>query len=100
MIFDRNNLLIGLAAGLVLPFIGYALLILLFEQIEAAGLASSVGFSPTFRTRTLAVIAICLNLIPVNIFRRRRLTESMRGVVFATTFYVLVWVIYFSSSIF
>jgi hypothetical protein len=100
MIFDRNNIWIGLATGLLIPFIGYALLLALYEQLEAAGIGSSTGFSPDFRQRTIAVIAICLNVFPVNRFRRRRMTESMRGVVFATTAYVLLWVLYFANSLF
>lgn len=100
MILNKNNLWIGLGIGLVLPFIGYALLLTLYEQLEATGFGTSIGFSPHFRQRTLAVIAICLNIIPLNRFQRRRMTESMRGVVMATTLYVFLWVIYFSSSIF
>jgi len=100
MIFNKNNIWIGLAVGLVLPFVGYALLLLLYEQLETTGFGSSSGFSPNFRERTLAVIAICANVFPVNRFRRQRMTASMRGVVFATTFYVFFWVIYFSNSLF
>ena len=100
MIFDKNNIWIGLLIGLLIPFLGYALLLVLYEQLEAAGLSTTTGFSDSFRERTLAVIAICLNIIPVNIFRKRRLTDSMRGVIFAIMLYVLVWVIYFSSSLF
>lgn len=100
MIFDRNNIWIGLGIGLLIPFIGYALLLVLYEQLETAGIGSSTGFSPDFRQRTLAVIAICLNIFPVNRFRRYRMTESMRGVVFATTAYVLLWVVYFANSLF
>lgn len=100
MIINRNNLWIGLAIGLLIPFVGYAFLLVLYEQIETWGVGSTTGFSPTFRERTLAVIAICLNLIPVNRFRRRGLNETMRGIIFATMLYVLVWVIYFSNALF
>lgn len=100
MIFDKDNIWIGLGIGLLIPFVGYALLLLLYEQLESVGVGSSTGFSPDFRQRTIAVIAICLNVFPVNRFRRRRMTDSMRGVVFATTAYVLLWVVYFANSLF
>ena len=100
MILNKDNLWIGLAVGLLVPFVGYALLLVAYEQLEAMAFASDSWFSPNFRERTLAVIAICLNIIFMNRFRRRRMTESMRGVVFATMLYVFIWVVYFSGTLF
>lgn len=52
-----------------------------------------------FRERTTGIIAICLNLIPLNAFQKRRAINSMRGVVLATVLYVIAWVVYFGKFI-
>ena len=36
-----DKLWVGIVAGLVVPFVGYALLLVLFEQLDASGAASS-----------------------------------------------------------
>ncbi len=98
--FDKNSIPIGLAIGLVLPLAAFALLYLAFQQLGSAGMASSEGFSPMFRERTAGIIAICLNLIPLNRFMKRRAINSMRGIVVATVALVAVWVVYFGRFIF
>lgn len=97
---NKNSIPIGLAIGLLLPLAAFALLYLLFQQLGAAGVASSEGFSPMFRERTAGIVAICLNLIPLNQFMKRRAINSMRGIVVATVILVIVWVVYFGRFIF
>ena len=97
--FTKNKLWVGALTGLVIPFVGYALLLTIFEQLEASALADQEGFSSNFRLRTLTIIAICLNLIPLNIYNRRNMVEAIRGLVFPTTFYVIGWIIYFGRYI-
>lgn len=99
MIWEKNNLWLGLVIGLLLPFVGYALLLTLFEQLEAWGLLSSTGFSPTFRQRTLTIVALCLNIFPFNAFARRRGTNTMRGIAIATVLYAVGWVVYFAQQL-
>ncbi len=96
---NRNVLWFGLVVGLVMPFVGYALLLMMYDGLESAGLLSGQGFSENFRQRTLGIIAICLNLIALNFFQKRRLTHSMRGVVIATFIYAMVWFIYFGAKL-
>lgn len=96
---NRNALWFGLIIGLVLPFVGYALLLSLYDWLESAGALSGRGFSPNFRQRTLGIVAICLNLIPLNFFQKRRLTQSMRGLVLATLIYAVVWFINFGVKL-
>ncbi len=94
-----NSFLIGLLAGLVVPFVGYAILISVYEYLDGAGFLNGEGFSLGFRQRTLVVIAICLNLIPLQIFQRRRANQSIRGLVATTLGLVITWVIYYSSQL-
>lgn len=96
----QNKLWIGLLIGLLLPFVGYALLLTVYDQLDAMGWTSSIGFSANFRVRTLGVIAICLNLIPLNIFQRRRFGETMRGIALMTVLYAIGWVLYFGNAFF
>ncbi len=96
---NKNSLLLGLGLGLLLPTVGFLLIYFGYTQLEEAGLVSERGFSNYFRERTSAVIAICLNLIPLNLFMKRRATQSMRGIVLSTIVLVVIWVIYFGQYI-
>lgn len=96
---DKNSIPLGLGIGLLLPLIGFGLIYFLYGQLEAANIVSEKGFSPYFRERTAGIIAICLNLLPLNYYQKRRATNSMRGVVLATIVLVIIWVVYFGSYI-
>ncbi len=97
--FNKNNIFIGLGLGILLPLLSFVLLYFFFGQLESAGMASGEGFSPSFRRRTLAIVAICLNIIPFNIFQKRRFTQSMRGMAIATVIYAVIWIGYFGREI-
>ena len=94
---NKDHILIGITAGLILPALSYGILTLIYELLDSVGLASGLNLSSQFRQRTIALIAICTNLILVNYFNRRYLLNSMRGVVFPTLAFVVVWVIYFKA---
>jgi len=96
----KDALIIGAIVGLVIPFVGYALIMEIYDQLENSGVISDIGLSETFRKRTMALLAICLNLIPFSIYNRRYMYNSMRGIIFPTVVYVITWLVYFSSSIF
>lgn len=95
----KNNIGYGIVVGVLLPAVAFGLLYFTFAQMESAGLGSTVGFATSFRMRTAALVAICLNAIPMNLFSRRRYTEAVRGIVFPTTVYVVAWLIYFGKYI-
>lgn len=97
--FQKNNLLYGLLIGLLLPAIGFAVIYFGYSVLENSGIVSERGFSPFFRERTSAVVAICLNLLPLNKFMKQRATQSMRGIVLSTIVLVAAWVIYFGKYI-
>ena len=98
--FDKNALWIGLVLGLVIPFVGYALLLTLFEQLDAAGFLSGEGFSQNFRQRTIAIVALCLNVFPFNYFYKKRQLNTMRGIAVVTVLYGIAWVVYFGKELF
>ena len=98
--FNRNALWAGLVFGILFPAIGFLLLYNLFSLLEMKGAASGTGFSPNFRERTVAILAVALNLIPLNIYRRRRWDLSMRGVVIATALMAFIWLFRYGTLLF
>jgi hypothetical protein len=97
---NRNQIWVGIVFGLVLPAIGAVLIFNIFKILALLGGASGEGFTPDFRERTSIVIAMALNLIPMNIFRKRRWELAMRGIVIITTVLAFAWVGHYSLKLF
>lgn len=91
----KNEIWIGLLVGLLLPFVGYAVLLTVSDYLTESGFAA-VGFRP----RSIALIAICLNIVPMNIFMARQKGQSMRGILIMTIVYAVVWFLYFRETFF
>lgn len=96
---NRNELWVGLLLGILLPSLAFLLLYQIFSLLEIGGAVSSKGFSPNFRERTLAIVAIAANLILLNLYRNRRWDLAMRGVVIATSILAFGWVIMFGVKL-
>jgi len=96
---QKDKIVLGLILGFLLPVVGYALLLEIYDQLSRSGIISDEGFSRTFRERTIALLAICFNLIPLTYFNRRRMQNGMRGLVFPTVLFVIIWLFYFRESI-
>lgn len=84
-----------MAIGLVVPFVGYAILMIILEQLAAVDSLAAKGLNFDFRTRTIGILAIAMNMIPLQVFKRNRANEGIRGLVIATMVYAIVWVYYF-----
>lgn len=97
---DKDSLIVGILLGLAIPFVGYALILTLFEQVAAADWLSSDTRTISFRARTIAVLAICLNIIPFRYYQKQWYHTTMRGVMIATLIYVGVWLFKFAGDIF
>ena len=97
---NRNKIWVGVLIGLILPALGAVLIFNIFKLLALMGGASGEGFTPNFRERTSIVIALALNLIPMNLFRRRRWDLAMRGVVIVTTILAFAWVGHYSLKLF
>ncbi len=98
--FDKS-IWIGILFGLALPVVGYALTLMVFEQLAKAGMVqSSLGqFSP-LQNRTMWVIGIMFNLIPFQYFKVKRAERAMNGVLLMTIIAVIVWIVYFHKELF
>ena len=97
---NRNELWVGLLVGILLPLVSFTILYNLFSLLEQKGAASGTGFSQNFRERTLALVAIAANLIPMNVYRKRRWDNPIRGVVIATALLAIVWTVRYGIKLF
>jgi hypothetical protein len=96
----RNRIPTGLIPGLLLPITIFAILYALFSLLEKQGVASGSGLAVNFRERTLAIVAIAINILLINVFRGRRWENAMRGVVIATGILAIVWLVRFGPGLF
>ena len=91
-ILRKDSVWVGLAIGILIPVGVYGILRLLYQLLDAAGILSDVGFAEDFRTRTLALVAICSNLILMQTFRKKHHQyETIRGMLVASMILVAVW---------
>ncbi len=95
-----DKISIGALAGMVVPVLVFGLLFILFEELNQLDVISDEGFSPGFRLRTISLVSIGANAILVRFFQNRYAFQAVRGVVFPTFVYIIVWIVYFSSVLF
>ena len=87
---NKDNVWIGLLVGLAVPFAAYGIFIMVFEQLDVAGITHG-GLGNDYRARMIGLLAIAANIIPINIYRKNYHDNSMRGIVLATSAYVALW---------
>lgn len=98
--YKNDKIWIGALAGLVVPFVGYALILLFLEQLGSIESLANNRLNFDFKARTLGLLALALNLLlPMQYFRKQRATKAMRGVLLATLFYGAIWVFYFGRQL-
>lgn len=93
---ERDSFMTGFVLAAILPVLGYICVKGLFDiliDLDIMGLAS---MHPTGqRMRTIYILAICFNLIALNVFKRWKADNSMRGMVIPTLFYAAAWMYLF-----
>lgn len=93
-----DTVIVGLAVGAVVPILGFIVTETIFGILVDMNLMSEGGTGIySKRYRTMALIALCFNLIPFNIAKRNRWDNLMRGIVFPTLLYVGFWLYKYSS---
>ena len=95
--YDR--LYIGILVGLLIPFTAYGILLSLYDKLDALDLLHPEGFTATFRERTVALLAIVANVIPMHFFNRRFMLSSLRGLIFPTLLYVILWMYFYGLGL-
>ena len=99
MFFNRNNVSIGIALGIIVPFLAYTVQFTLLSWFEKLHVASSDGMAINFKTRTVYMIALCSNALLVAFYQRRRASETVRGLTFVTIALAFIWFLYFGYEI-
>ena len=100
-----NKIWIGLVLGFLTAFVGYAVILMIFEQINnlirsASETPGNEIFDENFRKRTSAILAISLNIIVLQWFNKNNLYNGTRGVIFATFLTVAIWLTIFWDQFF
>ena len=89
---EKDSVLTGFVVGAFTPIFGYMLLSGIFTGLAELNLIDGAeGMGMFNRERTLYLLSICMMLIPLNIFKKFRWDDSMRGLVFPTLIYVAFW---------
>lgn len=98
---EKNSVFTGLVLGALVPVLGYVVIEFIFGLLAQAGLMEYVtGGGVSRRMRTLALLGICCNLIPLNVSRKHKWDNTMRGIVFPTLLYVGFWIWQFGRILF
>ncbi|NJC28125.1 hypothetical protein [Neolewinella antarctica] len=86
MISRYDHLLVGLLAAFVVATLGFAV------STQAVEFANQLfDLTMDFRQRSLALIGICLNVLPLNYFQARYWNKSLRGLVIGTFLLAMAW---------
>ena len=96
---NKDSVWRGIAFGLLAPVIAYGVLLTIYTLLDAMGIFSDIGFAEDFRTRTLALFSICANLIFMQRYRKSYQNETIRGILVASMFIVLIWFLFFGIKI-
>ncbi len=95
----KDSVFFGLILGLISPVVVYLLLLMIYSFMDSVGVFSDYGFAEDFRTRTLALIAICANLIIMQSYRKsHKYHETIRGALIASMILVGLWFWQFGSK--
>ena len=97
--FEKNSLPFGLLLALIVPAIVFGILYGIFEIMEMLGWVSDSGFRPMFRERTTSILAIGADAILLNSFQKRRLFDSVRGIVISIVILVGLWLFIFGKYV-
>jgi len=90
---------VGFLAALILPIFWYFVMMSFFDSMETMGWVEPGAVSIDFRQRTSALVGICLNILPLQVFNTQKMDYGMRGVIFPTVLFVGLWLYRFGSSV-
>lgn len=93
MKYDR--FITGFIVGILVPIAAYGILLTIYDLMVEMALTGSEGF----RERSLALFALCFNLLPFHYFRRRYMDNAMRGMIIPTMIYVGLWIYFFGRHL-
>ncbi len=95
-----NSLLSGILIGAIVIFCGFGILSLLFEFMESTGFMDEAGSMSDKRRRTIWLISICSNILTLQFFRKRKTSETQRGIAVISVLSAFIWIIFYHKSLF
>lgn len=90
--FKKDALLTGILMGIALPIVAYAIIMIVFEQLDHLDTTAIISIRP----RTHALLAIASNIILVQIAQKKRWNASLKGVIFSTIILSGIWLYNYS----
>ncbi|MEX0813759.1 MAG: hypothetical protein WD048_16190 [Chitinophagales bacterium] len=104
----QDKIGVGLLYGFLFPVLLFVLireLNLFLVELDFGWVESAFGINPRFLTefqvrggfsdKFIAILAVCCNLIPFNVFKKAGKDHALQGVLTATFVLVIVLVIFF-----
>lgn len=95
---QKTELPKGILAGLLVPFVSYAVLLLLNEKISALIFKEVLKDDLILDDKTVAILAICFNLLPFHLLDKKKQTRAMRGVLISTFLLAVLWLFLFGKE--
>lgn len=100
IIKENDSILMGLLIGATVPVIGYFFIEIIFEFLTDKGLMDSVSAgSSGKRMRTLALMGLCCNILPIQFLNNRYNNITLKGVLIATFIYAGLWLANFGKEL-
>ncbi|MBK6392991.1 MAG: hypothetical protein KA109_02195 [Saprospiraceae bacterium] len=99
-IFQHDKWLHGFISGLFVPIVIFAALL---QLLESLGILTTIESGQTvhiLRPRTIALIVLFANIILMNVFKKMRWNQSMRGLAVSTFICIGLWVFKYGRDLF
>jgi amino acid permease len=90
---------IGILIGCIVPILAYGLTLYFYDLMDQFEIFQAANSNSIFRERTIALIAIIANVIPMQLLNRRDLPNAMRGIVFPTFVYIVIWMFFYGFEL-
>ncbi len=91
----RDRFIYGFLWGILLPTIGFAALYFINDLIDRKSILGANFYG--FKDSTVALTAICFNLIPTYFANRRYMDNFIRGIMIPTVIASFAWFFYFDA---
>lgn len=91
---NQGNIYKGIIISLIVPFVGYAVILMIVEWFLDGRAAEDI-----FHQRTLFLVSICFNIIVINFFKSRKEERTLKGALMTTMGLAVAWIIYFAPTI-
>jgi len=94
-----NSVIVGVLISLGTTIAGFGIISLLFEFMTSTGFMDDPAGSGNSRPRTIWLISICMNIIGIQVFRKRKTHATQRGISIMTVLAAFGWFFYYGKSL-